>query len=178
MRNLAGDPNAMASVRDELGAVNVPTVEVEVRGEVDAKLEGRLGPFTFRRAWYYWVVSGPVPLELAERLYELPLGKTDVRSGGDCACRPPATWADHFDADGKQLAKPEPRSESLSPLMAEIYDQIDAQYRFVDDPQAHAARSIVDTYHIDSGAGLRLFVDAIRPLVDNAADASGGKGGA
>ena len=49
-----------------------------------------MGSFVFVRAWYYWCVSGFVPLVVAEEMYEER--KEDVRSGGDCACRPPATW--------------------------------------------------------------------------------------
>lgn len=48
--------------------------------------------FTFTRAWYYWVVTGYVPLSVAEELYEDSVGAKAVRSGGDCACRPPKTW--------------------------------------------------------------------------------------
>lgn len=38
--------------------------------------------FVFMRAWYYWVVMGSVPLEVAQEMYANPIGKKDVRIAG------------------------------------------------------------------------------------------------
>lgn len=41
--------------------------------------------FVFIRAWYYWVVKGFVPLEVANELYEDPYGRKSVRAAGDAS---------------------------------------------------------------------------------------------
>lgn len=169
MRNLAGDSHCDASIRDELEAVNVPLIKGEAsKGEVPATLAGSLGPFTFRRAWYYWVVYGPMPLAIAEELYADPIGANEVRAGGDCGCRPPNIWADHFDGDRKKLLPTDGPDHKLiqdkpwSPGIADILVDIERTCRFVPDPRAYASRSFVYIYHIDSARGLRLFVDTVR----------------
>lgn len=40
--------------------------------------------FVFTRAWYYWIVSGFVPLDIADKIYQNPNGRYDVRAGGHC----------------------------------------------------------------------------------------------
>jgi hypothetical protein len=127
MMNLAGLPNPDPVIERELTRCRIEVVRGETsKGEVATSLTGRLGPFTFRRAWYYWIVSGRVPLAVADELYADPVGVTDVRVGGDCGC-------------------PDPRDYTM---------------RFVDDvTQGHGS---IETYHIDSEVGLRLFADAIR----------------
>ncbi len=93
MQNLAGKVDCDKTIRLELERCGIPVIVGErSTGEVPATLTGKLGPFTFRRAWYYWVVDGPVPIHVAEELYS-SLFKGDVRSGGDCGCRHPSTWA-------------------------------------------------------------------------------------
>jgi hypothetical protein len=51
-----------------------PPEEMEVRrsrGEVPTRWVGQLGPWKFRRAWYYWIASGPgIPPAQAVKLYE------------------------------------------------------------------------------------------------------------
>lgn len=50
-------------------------------GEPKSDVGGRLGDFTFRRAWYYWVVYGPMPLAQAEIMFADPAGR-DISTGG------------------------------------------------------------------------------------------------
>ncbi len=94
MRNLAGDERANESITDELEAAGIERVAIDRHGEVPATIGGRLGAFTFRRAWYYWMVEGPMPLEVARRLYADPIGVADVRVAGHCGCPPPDEWAE------------------------------------------------------------------------------------
>ena len=47
-------------------------------------------PDVFTRAWYYWCVSGYVPLHVAEEMYENPNGRKDIRANGHCGCPPPS----------------------------------------------------------------------------------------
>lgn len=73
MRNLAGDKDCDKFIRAELTRCGIEIVEGErSTGEVPSSLTGRLGTFTFRRAWYYWIVNGPMPLDVAKRLYADP----------------------------------------------------------------------------------------------------------
>ena len=72
MKNLAGHPDPDPIVREELVKAGIPIVEgCPVRGEVRTTLQGRSGQFTFRRAWYYWMVDGPVPLSVANVMYRV-----------------------------------------------------------------------------------------------------------
>lgn len=145
MRNLAGDERCDASIRDELEAAGIEIVAGEpTNSEVAGCLTGKLGAFTFRRAWYYWVACGAVPLAIAEELYADPIGRKDVRVAGHCGCPPPADWADHFDTDGKQLLAIDsndyrfvtaPRPDGP---MGPIWDEMRSSYRFVDDPKSSA----------------------------------------
>jgi hypothetical protein len=170
MRNLAGDPKCDSSIIDELKAVGVEPVVGEKSGhEVNASVTGKLGPFKFSRAWYYWVIEGPTPLHVAEELYKNPVGRTEVRSGGHCGCPAPADYGvTHYDADGKQLLPlngPDYKliqAKPWSPGLADILAGVEQKCRFVENPRAEAVKSIVDCYHIDSAEGLRLFVDTIR----------------
>jgi hypothetical protein len=178
MRNLAGDKHCDSSIRDELEAAGVEIVEGErSKHEVAASLTGRLGEFTFRRAWYYWEVMGPLPVSVAEELYADTIGKKDVRVAGHCGCPPPEfPWAQYFDADGKELRPKDSddfrkleaiRTGEYKPsgMMKGIYEDIEAKCHFVDDLKAVAARAIVPGYHIDSLPGLILFCDAVRKHV-------------
>lgn len=175
MRNLAGDKRCDASIGDELEAAGVEIIETDEpsQGEVAARLTGKLGAFTFTRAWYYWVVNGPLPVTVAEELYAHPVGKKDVRVAGHCCCPPPeAPWVEYFDADGKKLLPKDSDDYRLiqashsgaetSSGMREAFDRIESRCRFVDDPKSEAVRAIVDCYHIDSIPGLILFCDALR----------------
>ena len=94
MENLAGRKDCDEYIRRELERCRIDIVEVELtRSEVPYTLEGRLGDFEFRRAWYYWVVRGSVPLEVAQEIYADPVGHTDIRVAGNAGCPPPEEWA-------------------------------------------------------------------------------------
>lgn len=170
MINLAGNKNCDLEIERELRRARLVLIRGEVSNhEVASRLTATLGPLTFWRAWRYWVVSGPVPLSVARELYADPIGVTDVRVNGHCGCpAPESPWARHVDANGKRLSRldgpdaPSRREVNPSPLMAEMYARIDATCEFVEDPASVAVASFVDTYHIDSEAGLRLFVDTVR----------------
>lgn len=96
MRNLAGCKDADTVIAEELRRCRIeprPLDDDERHGEVPATIGGRLGALTFRRAWYYWMVHGDVPLAIAERLYADPIGRADIRVAGHCGCPPPSEWA-------------------------------------------------------------------------------------
>ena len=50
------------------------------------------GPFTASKAWAYWVVTGPVPLEVARELFADALGRKVVRVGGYAGNIDPQAW--------------------------------------------------------------------------------------
>jgi hypothetical protein len=95
MQNLAGKVDCDVFILEELYKAGVCIVEhpEPLRREVPASLTGVMGKFTFARAWYYWVVEGPVPLSVAKILYDHPRGREDVRVAGHCGCPPPEKWA-------------------------------------------------------------------------------------
>jgi hypothetical protein len=101
MKNLAGEETADVDIRKELQHAGITINEVpKGRTEVPYTLIGKLpckngGEFKFTRAWYYWVVSGPVPLNVAKVLYSTAVGKRDVRVVGHCGCPPPEEWVEN-----------------------------------------------------------------------------------
>lgn len=149
MKNLAGDRSCDGEIRKELQQAGVEIVQhpEPLRNEVPASVTGKLGNFTFVRAWYYWMVSGDVPLEVAKVMYESPVGKRDVRVAGHCGCPPPEERA--F-----------PREEELRKALAEkgiesiTYGELAAM---CNSGEIQAPR-YVSSYHIDSQEGLDLFV--------------------
>lgn len=173
MKNIAGNADCDRDIeRELLRARLVPVWGDAAKQEVASHLTATLGPLTFWRAWRYWVVSGPVPLAAARELYADPIGESDVRVAGHCGCPAPVhPWVRYVDTDGKTLLRldgldaPLNRGE-LGPCGVEAYTQIDAKCVFVDEPAAVAVAAFVDTYHIDSEAGLRLFVDTVRRHID------------
>lgn len=96
MRNLAGETtlHADAHIEDELKEACIPIFKGDsAEGEVMASLAGKHGKFRFKRAWSYWVVNGPVSVELAWELYNDPRGRYDVRVAGHCGCpEPTVPW--------------------------------------------------------------------------------------
>lgn len=168
MRNLAGQTDCDVHIRSELQRCGIEIVEGAPNGaEVNARLTGRLGPFTFTRAWYYWVAYGPVPLTVAREMYGHPVGRTDIRIAGHCGGPPPEhPWVKHYDADGLELVHdPDGRQLAECLKLAERHASMRAELRrlrFVPDAAAAAARSVVETYHIDTELGLYLFVEALK----------------
>lgn len=105
MINLAGNQECDRYIREELTRAGIDIVEVPLdraNGEVPYTLEGRLPGYRFRRFWYYWVVDGRTPLDLAEHLYAHPEGRATVRVAGHCGCPPPAEWVKRDPDTGEQ----------------------------------------------------------------------------
>ncbi len=171
MKNLAGDEKCDTHIERELTRCGIEVVRGErSANEVAASITGKLGAFTFRRAWYYWVVEGPMPLTAARKLYDDPVGRTDIRVNGHCACPSPdeRPWATHYDTNGLELAfdngGKEP--EQFDAMIAKGFlKQADKdKYVFVPDPAAVAVTSFIESYHVDSELGLYILANAIRSL--------------
>jgi hypothetical protein len=166
MQNLAGNTDCDKYITAELDTAHIEYERLPeaTTQEVPSAIVGRLGPFTLTRAWYYWVVKGPMPLTVARVMYEHPIGRRDVRAGGDTT-RSPDQWAAHYDADGVLLESDPDGSKAVqtSALCERMPDLRPlVTWRSVPDAAAVAASSFVESYHIDSAEGLRLFADTVR----------------
>ena len=163
MQNLAGKADADKVIEHELTRSRIEIVRGERgTGEVPYTITGKLGPITFKRAWYYWMTSGQIPLTIALQLYADPVGKTDIRVDGHCGCPPPeAPWVKYYSASGKKLISHAEYGKFQEYMKEGILDA-DAllKYEAADDPTT--GTGYVENYHIDSEIGLRLFADSIR----------------
>lgn len=135
--------------------------------EVAASITGKLGPFTLRRAWYYWVVDCRIPLEVARELYADPVGKADIRVDGHAGCPPPEERARWFTPDGRVVVKVKEEDDFREYIEKGVLSKetIDGWYQhcvFSDDPQSVGAQGFVLSYHIDTEVGLRLFADTVK----------------
>ena len=58
MENLAGNQNADKIIKEELYLAGIPIIKTDAsKGEVPYSFIGKIGKWTFRRAWYYWITS-------------------------------------------------------------------------------------------------------------------------
>ena len=174
MKNLAGVENVDNYIRQELKDAGIQTVQYpRNKGEVPYTLTGVAGPWTLKRAWYYWDATAPngngLPLDIAKELHnksyptlvENREGRGNqepekygdvVRVEGDCGCPPPEEWA--F-PEFKELSGELEKSGIKTPIS---YNDI----RRLCDTGEIAAPRFVDTYHIDTQEGLNEFVRVVK----------------
>lgn len=166
MDNLAGKKDCDRVIERELVRCGIEVVRgARPTTEVPASVTGRLGEFTFRRAWYYYVVHGLVPLAVAKELYADPVGKDDVRVDGHCGCPAPEDpWLTYRAPDGREVWGLRDREAVEAFRKSGVnHPTFEAKFSavvFDDDRTKYAA--FVDCYHIDSEVGLRLFADTIK----------------
>jgi hypothetical protein len=165
MKNLAGDTHCDLKIKEELSGCGIDLVESgRVNSEVPYTITGKLGPYTFTRAWYYWVVNGPTPIEVARELYN------DIVGGGHCGCPSPDEYGcDFYDLDGKHLyvdIDGKERERCLSFLEKGFLTKKEFDSWHFISSQAEkkelAVVGIIDSYHIDTEIGLKVFVDTIK----------------
>lgn len=166
MKNLAGNKNCDMYIKQELIRCGIIIVSDQLRnGEVPSSIRGKLGSFTFVRAWCYWVVYGDVPLNVAQELHRDPVGQIDVRANGHCGCPSPEKCVVWRGKDGKKALLMREYDEIVKnlALVADhtIIRDILSRYRFVENPAAEAT-AVITSYHIDSETGLRLFADTLK----------------
>ncbi len=168
MINLAGNPDCDFQIQRELERAGIGVMQHGVRRkhEVAATLTGKIGEykiFTFTRAWTYWIAEGLVPMAVARELYDDPVGKTDVRVNGSCACPPPIEAQTTLIAsDGRTVIDAAERDEFDRLFPESTRTELAKQYIFSDDPSAAGAQEFIKVYHIDTEVGLRLFADTIK----------------
>jgi hypothetical protein len=125
------------------------------------------GPFTFAKSGHrgYWVVNGPVPLHVAQAIYDDPASPV-IRVDGHCGCVAPVEpWITYRMPDGTTLAtlKDQESLDKIAHINPEHHQEYAKRYTFSDDPKVRAkAKAYVETYHIDNEMGLRVFVDYLR----------------
>ncbi len=169
MKNLAGDENCDTDIVEELKNCGIEIVRLEnkTNSEVPFTITGKLGSLTFERAWYYWVVTGKVPLSVAEELYANPIGKKVIRVQGHCGCpAPTGSYVEWFTDDDKPIASLADKADFEKWATQGHTYMIEKmkQYVFTDDPQS-ISKPYVTTYHIDSAEGLKLFADTMKRYI-------------
>lgn len=137
---------------------------------------GLLGDLTITKSgsrWYY-LVEGRVPLELANQLYDDPVGRTDIRVACHCMCPPPAEWATWYAPSGRKIVGLDQQDECLryvnssSEYMRGVAERLLQELDFAEDPSAvPGAEGFVESYHVDSEVGLRVFSDYRRAYYAN-----------
>ncbi len=92
-------------------------------GEPKSVVIGTLHGWSFRRAWYYWMVEGPgIPVDDAERLHEKH--GTSVRVHGHCGCPSPREYCQGFPTTGYHVDNQEGLN-ALADMIREVKDRSD-----------------------------------------------------
>lgn len=156
MKNLAGNKECDEHIKDELQRAGIAVEQIELgRSEVPYTFIGKLGHYTFHRAWYYWVVTGDTPMDVAKKIYAHPEGKATVRAGGHCGCEPPETQSDYAEVkDGLKLIS-QKEVDKLESGHSSLWEKYKDEYRIATEEEENT--KVVNCYHIDSQAGLLLF---------------------
>jgi len=170
MKNLAGDLNCDDVIHRELVEAGVDLVVSErSTDEVPATISGRLGDFTFTRAWYYWRVHGPMPVAVAERL-NITHERTIRICGFAGGVNNVSEYVVWRGPDGAQIW-PDPDGSAE----AEWNDFVKRHPRFADtandknifaaDPsKVPGAVALIESYHVDTQDGLNVLAKEIRDL--------------
>ena len=184
MENLAGNKDADKFIKEELYLAGIPEITVGLQHtEVPYTIIGKVGNWTFRRAWYYWVASVENPkdglkLENAIALHEKPhptdakkkiLGNV-IRAGGDCTCPSPKSYVAQpaYDEElDKQLTALGYKKKRYEDLNIEGWNLSYGEIGKLCDEGKLTVDRYVDCYHIDDQVGLNEFVKAIaRNVID------------
>ena len=173
MKNLAGNEECDQQIKHELTSAGIDLINYkpkDQRSEVPWGIVGRLGPFIFKRAWYYYVVTGGrVPLYIAQEIYAHDHGKSDVRANGHCMAPPPHEQLEWFDEHGNELIFLSEEDQRLIKIKDSMLKEFWAESlatknnRRVVDKQDRGiiGKPYVTLYHIDTQEGLNLFVQTI-----------------
>lgn len=165
MINLAGAKDCDEQISEELKIAKIELVHgPRSTGEVASTITGKMGAFTFYRAWYYWVAKGPLPLAAARELYANPDAQKTVRVAGHCGCPPPeAPWITWRDAEGNEIIHMKEKAQIDDFIKkGHIKPEQMEKRRYSEQPDTF--NGFVDSYHIDSQLGLCLYADKIREV--------------
>lgn len=187
MENLAGHSDPDSIIEQELFVVGIePCYGPRSTSEVTTRVSGKLAAdadiiFTFTRAWRYWVVKGVMPLLLAKDIYKHKYGRKACRAGGHCASPPPEEQVTYIHTpDGRKVEilndstrenfRKLDQGEIESDFFVEVLTKVRKEVLYVDSVEERnklSTYAYVDTYHIDTLAGLKLFVDTIKCMKDD-----------
>lgn len=152
MINLAGVKDCDKDVLGELTIAKIPYLRIGKRAnsEVPSEYIGILNGFVFVRAWYYWVVSGYMPLKYAEDLYS-SYKELQIRAGGHCGNVSPMeqVTSEKYKRKLKEL--------TCSMSLRELIEWDKSKSLSIDEFDDKS----VDCYHIDTQLGLCRFADMI-----------------
>jgi hypothetical protein len=150
----------------ELAKAGIPAMPLPLdqRGEVPATVNGQYEGISFRRAWYYWVVNGLIPLEVAKEIHANPNGVTDVRVQGHCGCPAPEDpWITRYDVDTKKIVVTQQDWElGCSMLPDDVTWQKNWRDNHIPESDVKGALEFIESYHIDTQEGLNWFMDCLR----------------
>ncbi len=151
-KNLAGAAFADILIEKELKGAGVEIVKIDsAQSEVPFTLIGKLGSFKLVRAWTYWMVDCMMPLEVAEEIYADEIGAKFVRVAGHCGCPPPEEWA-------------YPYADDLEKGPEELGLETATHGELAEIPNSGkiVVPRFVQSYHIDTMPGLKLFVETTK----------------
>jgi len=154
MINLAGVKTCDQDIFKEMREAGIEPVEVgkRDRSEVPSDYIGKYNNFIFKRAWYYWMVSGNMPLQHAKDMYEKHKD-LQIRVAGHCGNPPPEEWCE-----------PKYLREKCQPIIDRVYakeltwQEADVLCREI----RKQGDQFVTYYHIDTQNGLNKFVEIIK----------------
>jgi len=182
MKNLAGVEDCDITIKEELYLADIEMETVkDVLSEVPYTIIGRIGMWTFRRAWKYWAVSvvdtiNGLPLNSAMKLHNTPhpiepdrlLGHV-IRAGGHGAALPPNEYGagpvynEELDNKLIKLGYEEKYYEALKKSFISITV---GEISKLHNEGKLDADLYVDIYHIDTQIGLTEFVKFLKTTHD------------
>lgn len=130
------------------------------------RIKNAMGLFEFKHSGRgYWIVTGRVPLMVAQQIYMDP-ASDQIRVDGHCmAPAPEDPWIKWRMPDCTELGTLEDLEaiEKLPFHGETFHKEYLSGFTFSNDPEVRArAKPFVELYHIDSDLGLRVFVDYLR----------------
>lgn len=146
MKNLAGDRDCDKVMLEEMKEAGIHPVKVDrMNSEVPSSYIGVLNGFKFMRAWYYWVVTGEMPLDDAISIYESFGVECKVRTAGMAGNDDPRKWAKNKDYD-----------EEMKPYMEKYKNgELDfSEVSKISNEVSSNGEQIIDVYHVDLQIGL------------------------
>lgn len=185
--NLAGRPieecNEIITNELHLARINISKLYNPQVGEVSTNFAGKLPssrtPYApkgvnLRRAWRYWIITGKIMLSAAHFLYDDPAGRYDVRVCGHCGCpKPEDPWITYYNKKtGRKVLNLENKKEyekfanSQTSILKDIGEAGLKNHEFDDDRlnKFYLYDAFIESYHIDSQVGLRVFSDVVQNL--------------
>lgn len=155
MINIAGVETCDETIKEELEEAGIGIVDVgKMKREVPASIIGKCNNFIFGRAWYYWIVEGYMPLEVAQKIHKVNLEKElSIRVSGNCTNPPPEKWVEC--KGWKEKFKPFFQDFLDEKISLEEADKIGLEIK-------SQGEQFVTHYHIDTQEGLNYFVKVIK----------------